>query len=130
IERVGEQRLTMLKRPAAGRILRGKQQRLMNEALARGENQRLQTEVKAVRFQKRQAGIVMLHNAAKALGDGGEEISDVAIGEQNVVNIEQEAEAVALGGDLLLVSERLLPMSDVVDRKGNLLRDAPQEIQI
>jgi hypothetical protein len=67
---------------------------------------------------------------AQAVGDGWKKVADLAVGDQDVVHVQQQTEAIAFAGQLFLVSQCALAVGHVVHGQADLLRYTLQKLQI
>ena len=79
-------------------------------------------------IEEREAGVVMVNDAFEGGNDAAENFGDLAADHQNVVNLQENAQAVAFAGKLRLVGLRILEIERVVDGHGDLAGDALHEL--
>ena len=125
-----EQRLARPKDFPRRRPLEREEHLLLEKPLPLGEIQRVQTQLVGGRFEKREAGVLVVHHPFERGGDSLEQIVQVEVGDHGVGHFQQHAQAVALPAQLLLVGLGVLEIEGIVHGQRHLGGDAPEEFQI
>ena len=77
-------------------LIDGKHHLVANQALPGGEIQGVEADsARTVLFQQSEAGVLVMEEVAAEGGDGGKNIGELEIGDDGVVYLQQEAQAVA-----------------------------------
>ena len=81
-------------------------------------------------IKEREAGVVVVNDALERGNDAAKNFGDLAADHENVVDLQKHAQAVALAGELRLVSLRILKIKRVIDGYGDLAGDALHKLQL
>ena len=99
------------------------------QALAAGKIERVNFEQAADWVEEREASVVVMNDALQSGNDATEQFGQLKAGDQDIVDIQQDAETVAFVGELGLISLRGFEVQRVVDGHGHLAGDALHELQ-
>src|SRR5258708_30065865 len=80
--------------------------------------------------EKRQAGVIVMNDASKSGNDAAKKIAQFAAGNQNIVDVQQDLQAVALLGKLVLIGLGGFEVQSVVHSDSDLSSDAFHELNV
>src|SRR5207245_5184441 len=83
-----------------------------------------------VRVEERQAGVIVMNDALERGNDAAKNFGDLSADYQNGVDLEENAQAVTLAGELRLVGLGIFEIERVIDGHRDLAGDALHELQL
>ncbi len=83
-----------------------------------------------LRIVERDARVLMVHEAPQRCGNGGEQFLQVERGDNRVIDLQDETQAVAFLSELFLTGLGLLEIERIVYGKGHLFGDLLQKLDL
>ena len=123
------QRLARREGRARGRPLR-RHEGVLRRGAAAVELERAQLEGFPLDVVEREAGVLVRHDAPQHPGDSAEQRAQLEVGDERVVHLEQQPQAIPLSRQLVLGMLRVLLMQGVVDRQRDVRRELPQQLDV
>jgi len=78
---------------------------------------------------ERETGVVVVDDALESLYDAAEKFGDFATGDEDIVDFEENLEAIALASELRLIGLGSLKIKGIIDGNGYLAGDALHELE-
>ena len=112
---------------AGGRRFARNGQLRFDESLAAGKIERVNFEQAAGGIEKREARVVVMNDALQRGDDAAEQFGQLEAGDEDVVNFEEDAKAIAFVRELRVIRLRSFEIERVVYGDGDLARNALHE---
>jgi len=124
----GEKRLPGGNGCAGGRGIARDGDFLLEQTRVAGEIERMNLEQAADGIEEREAGVVVKNDALQSGDNAAEDFREFTAGDENVVDLEKDLQAVTLVGELCLLSLRSFEVERVVHGDGNEAGDPLHEL--
>src|SRR4029077_10431822 len=115
---------------ASGRGVARNQRLWLEDILLAGKVESENLEQTGLRIEKRETGVIVMNDALEGVDDTAEKFRELAAGDQQVVDFEENLKAVTLARELRLVGLGRFKIQGVIHGDGNLAGDALHELQL